>query len=76
MYNYIYIYILFRLTDVLHKNLKLTMVFEYCDQVNYIHTYLVLMYMYTCMYEICICMYTYTNNVPIYVCIEVHFCRI
>ena len=25
----------FRLTDVLHKNLKLTMVFEYIDQVLY-----------------------------------------
>ena len=26
----------YRLMDVLHRNLKLTMVFEYCDQVGFV----------------------------------------
>lgn len=33
--GYVYIIYYYRLTDVLHKNLKLTMVFEYIDQVLY-----------------------------------------
>ncbi len=31
-----YYFINVRLLDVLHRNLKLTMVFEYCDQVRFI----------------------------------------